>query len=266
LSPELQYYRLSLTPSLLERINPNIKAGYDQFAIFEIGKAHILGKEENGLPSEFERVSLVVAANKKAAAAYGGPAYYEARDYVLRLLYGFGLSHIRFEPLDPQDSDSAATYYEPGRAATIYVGDTMLGRIGEYKVSVREALKLPDFCAGFELSLSAILEQQLPKKYVPLPRFPEVSQDITLKVAADLSYQELADFMLQELGTTQPKHTLQGLGPIDIYQKPEDPDHKQVTFRLTIASYDRTLTDKEVNKLLDEVANVAKTKLGAERI
>ena len=48
LSPDLQYYRLSLTPSLLERVNPNIRAGYGTFALFEIGKTHIFGKEEDG--------------------------------------------------------------------------------------------------------------------------------------------------------------------------------------------------------------------------
>src|SRR5207253_378194 len=37
LSPDLQYYRLSLTPSLLDKVHMNIKAGFDEFALFEIG-------------------------------------------------------------------------------------------------------------------------------------------------------------------------------------------------------------------------------------
>jgi phenylalanyl-tRNA synthetase beta chain len=41
LSPDLQYYRLSLTPNLLDKIHPNIKAGYDEFALFELGKSHL---------------------------------------------------------------------------------------------------------------------------------------------------------------------------------------------------------------------------------
>src|SRR5690606_32350507 len=43
ISPDLQYYRPSLMPSLLAKVHPNIKAqaGSDgnQFALFEIGKA-----------------------------------------------------------------------------------------------------------------------------------------------------------------------------------------------------------------------------------
>jgi len=102
--------------------------------------------------------------------------------------------------------------------------------------------------------------------YTALPRFPKVSQDITLKVPFSLPYQELFDFVRDELGKVQPKNTLPNLSPIDIYQRKNDTDHKQVTFHLDIANYGRTLTDAEVNKLLDIVAAAAKTKLDAERI
>ncbi|HEY5442230.1 MAG TPA: hypothetical protein VIJ68_01690, partial [Candidatus Saccharimonadales bacterium] len=55
------------------------------------------------------------------------------------------------------------------------------------------------------------------------------------------------------------------LEPVDVYQKPDDTAHKQATLRLTIASYERTLTDTEVSKLLDTVTAAAKDKFGAER-
>jgi phenylalanyl-tRNA synthetase beta subunit len=54
--------------------------------------------------------------------------------------------------------------------------------------------------------------------------------------------------------------------PVDIYQRPDDTDHKQITLRLSLASYDRTLTDTEVNDLLDKVAEAAKTDFQAERL
>jgi phenylalanyl-tRNA synthetase beta subunit len=54
ISPDLQYYRLSLTPSLLEKIHPNIKAGFNEFALYEINKTHNknhMGKDEPSLKS-----------------------------------------------------------------------------------------------------------------------------------------------------------------------------------------------------------------------
>jgi len=263
LSPDLQYYRLSLTPSLLEKVHPNIKASYNEFALFELGKVHQQSiADSDDLPAELERLALVYAQDKKL-----GAAYYEVRAYLMNLLQMFGLAEkVRFVPLRAGEADSAATYYEPGRAATIMVGDQILGRIGEYKSSVRKALKLPVYCAGFELGLVPLQKLQTGQAYVPLSRFPKVTQDITLKASGSLSYQELHQFMEAELAKVQPAETLLTLEPVDIYQREDDSEHKQITLRLNITSYERTLTDTEVNHLLDTVAAAAKEKFNAERI
>lgn len=265
LSPDLQYYRLSLTPSLLDKVHANNKAGYDKFAIFELGKAHTVGQEVEGVPIERERLALVVTANKKAADQ--SSAFYDARQYAMQILYTLGIdSMATFEILN-ESTEQATTYYQPGRAATIKVNDTIIGRIGEYKASVRKALKLPDYTAGFELGLKPLLGLRQSKQYVALPRFPKVTQDITLKVPVVLSYQQLFDFVLNSSHkSSRPERTLSSLGPIDIFQKEDEPEHKRITLRFTLASHDRTLTDEEVNRLLDEVAAAAQIELQAERI
>lgn len=269
LSPDLQYYRLSLTPSLLDKIHTNAKAGFGEFALFEIGKAHVLGKvDEQGLPKEFERLALVFAADKKQASHYQGAPYYQARWYLESLVSGFGIdSKLDYRPLDDGDVDSAAAYYQPGRAASIYAGDVLLGRIGEYKASVRQAFKLPEFCAGFEISTSALQQVERPvSRYQSLSRFPKTEQDICLRVAASLSYQELHDFVFDQIAGLRPQATQYRLTPVDIYQRPEDGDFKQVTLRLSIASYDKTLRDTEVSALLEAVANACATQFKAERV
>ncbi|HLZ15103.1 MAG TPA: hypothetical protein VKQ34_03865, partial [Candidatus Saccharimonadales bacterium] len=269
LSPDLQYFRLSLTPSLLDKVHPNLKAGHDRFALFEIGKAHIVGAQDGeGLPKEFERVALVFAADKKAAETYAGAPYYEAKEYLTQLLHKLGVTApVCYEPLGQSDTDQAATYYAAGRAATIKVGDIMLGRVGEYKPAVRKALKLPDFCAGFELGLESFL-QIIPAHaaYQPLPRFPSLTQDMCLKVPAGTSYAQVYDFIEAHLAQYRPDQTHHTLAPVDIYQRNDDPAHKQITLRLCLASFERTLTDTEVAKLLDDAAAAAKTELQAERV
>jgi phenylalanyl-tRNA synthetase beta subunit len=103
-------------------------------------------------------------------------------------------------------------------------------------------------------------------RYSPLLRFPGVKQDITLKVPSDLLYEDLYDFVSQELGANTPDDTHVRLNLLDIYQKDDDTNHKQFTFRVTITADSHTLTDTEVNKLLDEIAANTKAKLSAERI
>ncbi len=118
LSPDLQYYRLSLTSSLLEKVHPNIKAGYDEFALFEIGKAHCAAQnfDADGLPQEFDALALIVTASGKAKKT--GAAYYGARKYLTNLVGG----KVTFKPIPEkmQNTDiTGAVLYDPDRAALI---------------------------------------------------------------------------------------------------------------------------------------------------
>ncbi len=269
LSPDLQYYRLSLTPSLLDKIHPNIKAGHDEFAIFEIGKGHNLmhKDDDDGLPMEFEMLDVVCAASDVVKKT--GASFYEARAFLANLLAEFGIEP-EFRPFEAEENYPVVKPYDHARSAKIFVKgtDLPLGMVGEYKPSVRKNLKLPKYSAGFGIGLTQLSQaiSQTGKTYTPLPRFPKVDQDICLRVAAEMHYQELFDFVSGKIDKLKPEQTLAELTPVDIYQRDDDLAHKQITLRLSIASYAKTMTDPEVNALLDHVATAAKEKFGAERI
>lgn len=266
LSPDLQYYRQSLTPSLLDKVHMNIKAGHDQFALFEINKTHIKGQNDNtdkDLPREFENLALVVAASSKVKtiAKDSGAAYFQARRYLDEVASALGLT-FRYEKLSEAPTYPAAAPFDYKRSARVYLGDKILGLVGEYKTSVQKQLKLPDYCAGFEISIGSEELLNPGSTYTPLSRYPSVQQDISLKVPAKQSYGEVYDFLQANLSV--PTDSKTSLDPIDIYQG-KDTKHTNMTFRLTIASYEKTLTDPEVNKILDDLATKAHDNLGIER-
>ncbi len=270
LSPDLQYYRLSLTPSLLEKVHPNIKAGFDGFCLFEIGRAHVRGvKDEEKLPAELERLALVFA-DKNADKSRGAP-YYEAKHYVLHLADRLGIGEFISVPLaqaklEP-DWRQAAKAFEPARSAAVFSGQIFLGLVGEPSASLRTALKLPVFTAQAELDLKALSLASLGVVYEPLDRYPALVQDMTLQVPASLSYAETLDFISSFLDKTSLPAGYQGsVGPLDIFQKPTDKNHKNITLRITMSHPERTLTTQEVNKLFDKLAAETKTSLNADRI
>ncbi|HSW36951.1 MAG TPA: phenylalanine--tRNA ligase subunit beta [Candidatus Saccharimonadales bacterium] len=272
LSPDLQYYRLSLTPSLLEKVHPNIKAGYDEFGLFEINKIHMKGvadAAEPEIPKEATHIALIFSAEPKTAQQnYAGAPFYQARKYLKQLLPGID---NQLRPLQEFDfggdgwGKQMCAPYEPLRSAVIVKDDLAWGVVGEYKSSVRKSLKLPDFTAGFEFDIE-LLENTPSQNYMALPKYPKVAQDICLKVSAELAYQELFNFLWQEIEKSKPEQTMAKLSPVDIYQRDEDKARRQLTFRLSIASYEKTMTDTEVNALLDQVASSAHQKFDAERI
>lgn len=262
LSPELQYYRLSLTPSLLEKVHPNIKSGYDEFAIFEIGKFHNKAvMDDDGLPDEYDGVELVYASNRNKP----GAAYHMALRYVDHLLSKLRIAY-HIEPVDelfhqiwlPFDAKRSG-YIRADNGGT-------LGVVGELRPDVRRSFKLPPRTAAFTLTLEPLGRFMLPagQAYTPLSKYPSVSQDISLKVSpATLPYQAVYDELRTGLSELAGENMHTELTPLDIYQKG---DTKHFTFRLIAVHYGKTLKSVEINQLLDNLAERAKQKFDAERI
>lgn len=275
LSPELQYYRLSLTPSLLSNVHANSKAGYDEFGLFEFGKAHVHGEmdpAEPDIPKEVNALAWVYTAKKPGE----GAAYYQAKHQLKHLLAAFQLdSAVHLEPLASADLydnpwlQQMVAPFESTRSAVLRLPDSTLiwGVVGEYKASVRRALKLPLATAGFELDPLLFLQQGGHEpSYSPLLKFPSVWQDVTLRVAAEQSFGELRMVVDKALGANAPEETAIKLYDVGIYQAKDDQAHKNVTFRVYITGLNRTLTDKEVGKTVEAIAAEAKQKLGAEQV
>ncbi len=176
---------------MLEHIHPNIKAGHDEFALYEIGKSHEQGAvDADGLPQEFEKIACVYATKQTGE----GAAYYQARRLLEHLLDRYGVNaDVSFVPLPEDEDKQGATYYAPGRVAMIMVNDTRIGCVGEYAPSVTKAFKLPARTAGFELGITPLMSVQSAPGYTPLSRFPFVTQDISLKVSPDTPFSDVFD-------------------------------------------------------------------------
>ena len=274
LSPDLQYYRLSILPSLLEKIHLNIKAGISQMALFEIGKVHAKNwLDEDNLPKEGERLGFVFAADDKVASnEFEGSAYFQARFYLSDVLNKYSIQTL-FIPLLLQTEEAVvvqmAEPFEPSRSAIVtdMISGQMIGIVGDIKASVKADLKLPEFSAGYELDISKILKLKREfNDYVPLPRYPRVEQDISLRVESSLPFNQLFEFVVSKIDQIKPAKSYFELKPLDIYQRTEDQEHVQFAFRLRIASYEKTLKASDINDLLDEVAAAANQQFGAERL
>lgn len=260
ISPDLQYYRQSLTPSLLGLIHANIKQGFDEFALYEINKIHLKsdGLTDEDVPVERGSLALVVA-RKKATA---GAAYYFAKHYA-DLLFDKLNIQVVYEPLTEGDAISAP--FEPRRSATVKTLDgELLGVVGEFKRSVQTAFKLPEYAAGFELDTAGLLQVVGAAKfnYQPISRYPGTERDICFQVSSDVNYQQVVD----AAQTALDKVNLDtNLIPLDIY-KPENDTVKNITLRISLTSHKATLTGEAVNAVIKQVADYVVATLGVKVI
>jgi len=268
ISPELQYYRTSLLPSLLAKVHGNLKAQAgskdNEFALFEIGKAHVRGHQqenEKNLPGQLPRLALVVAADSKTATKHSGSAYYLAKKYLDLITEG----QATYQGLESVEYPMTAPY-QKGRSAMVEVNGHALGVIGELHAKTKRFLKLPDYCAGFEIGLDLLMNSLELGKYQPLSIFPSTNQDITFEVPTESKWSKLYEFVHAELAVANAELGYQySLQPLDIFQA-EGSDKKRISLRIQLTHTQKTLKTEEVNKLLEKIAKAASEKLQASRI
>lgn len=232
ISPELQLFRQSLTPSLLDKARLNIKVPFNHFAIFEMNKVYqkSYGEDDENLPVEKNKIALVLANRKSKDTAY-----YEAK-CLLEVL----LSQLNIEAkfFSIEETNATGAPYEPKRSAEIITADGQhIGIIGEFKKSVQHNFKLPAYSAGFELALDQILELAQPTAPVsPLAFIDNVSSvDITISGSSpDTPYQHIYDDFMENA-----KHHIQvafEVEPVSIYS--DSTGKKKTTLRLHYDSSD----------------------------
>lgn len=257
LSPDLQYYRLTVLPSLLEKVHPNIKAGHDEFMLYELGKAHnkkYHRDDDEGLPSEMKFFDAVYASKTPRE----GAAYYHVRSLIEAVASEMGAA-ITLEPADVQMDFPVTAPFDLNRSAMVKTADgDFLGMIGELKASVVKKFKLPEYTAAFTGDLGswqAVYEKQS-SAYVPLSRYPSISQDISLRGPSDVSYTQIAAVVQKAANETSDMRVAVELR--DIYQAADDDSVKTFTFRLTCVSDERTLTKDDIAATLARVCNASK--------
>ena len=116
ISPDLQYYRQSLSPSLMTLVNPNIRQGNDSFALFEINKTHLKqdGMTDEGVPVESNTMAFIYA-NKNARL---GAPYYQAKRFFEYICFTFNID-VKYSVIKNELKEAITMPFEPRRSAQI---------------------------------------------------------------------------------------------------------------------------------------------------
>lgn len=219
ISPELQYVRQSVAPSLLEKTYLNEKLPVEKFAIFEMNQAFSRqwGMNDEGVPAGRNKLGFVIAERKNA-----GTAFYAAKKYVAELLKEFNVEpeFVPFEKVKKSEKMAEQTPFEPKRSAEILVDGEYLGVIGEFKNSVRHEFKLAPYLAGFEIDLDVLMAKKTHEKKLDFRKLKH--EDITIET--DKTYAEV----LEEIKAKYPEAKIT---PGVIYQA-EGQTTKKMTFHL----------------------------------
>jgi phenylalanyl-tRNA synthetase beta subunit len=103
------------------------------------------------------------------------------------------------------------------------------------------------------------LEKNDVKKTYKQSQYQTVKRDITFRVSAELEYAKLANLICKTLAEQKLWFECE---PISIWQG-DDKSTKNISFNLTFASYEKTLTGPEIAEIVDEITNTAAKQLNA---
>ncbi len=257
LSPDLQYYRLSILPSLLDKVHMNIKQGHDEFVLYEIGKVHNKQQyaDDDELPKEMAMVDAIYASKTEQ----NGAAYYYMKRLVEQLTNDLGLNVVFKKITQPISTPQVAPFDQERSALIETESGEFVGIVGELNQYVQQGFKLPPYVAAFSLDSTALLDAVSTKTthYQPLSRYPSVTQDVSIVTIKSLPYETIYNTIQKAL--MEKKGTIHvTVVPVTIYQS-EGSNQKTTTLRIRAVDHNRTLTDDEVGELVDYVLTASQS-------
>lgn len=245
LGAENSVMRTDMTSSLLKTLRTNYTRRNAQAALFELGTIFTPIEGEQ-LPRETQQI---------AVGMYGEYDFYSIKGVIEALFEKVGIYDCIYVACKDNPT------YHGGRCAEIMSGDKKLGIIGQIHPSVSAEFKIDtDVYAAiidFEV-LSELADMQ--RHYVPLPKFPAVTRDIAVTLDKDVEVGEIVKII-----KANRKGIIESYNLFDIYEGIQvGKGKKSVAYSLTFRSADKTLTDDDVNSIVNTILKQLEEKLGAQ--
>lgn len=256
LSPDLEYMRINLLPSLCEKLNENLGRGYLNQSLYEINIGHNKEEKDNdNLPVERWYLSMINTASEQSGY-YSSKAYLDLleKKLNLRTLEYTLLCDIQTGTL-PTWLNSTSLMYNTNRSAVVWFEVEgkryYVGVVGELSNQVVFSNNLPKGVNGFELDIEVLMSAISSKsRYQEPSRFPKITQDLCFALNKDIQFNAVKNEIIDIL--TKSKLYFE-LDVIDIYSSEKSNDTKQITFRISLQSRDKTLESNEFEKIKGKI-------------
>ncbi|MBF4609532.1 phenylalanine--tRNA ligase subunit beta [Curtobacterium sp. VKM Ac-1393] len=278
LDSEQNLLRRSGVPALVDAARRNVSRGLLDVALYETSRVFLpvagvtLGTDEvpagaalpdratlqaldASLPAQPFHVSALFTGNRVAKQAGVTAEPYgiaDAIDAARQVAWAVGVELRVAQTTHPS--------LHPGRAASLLVGDTVVGVAGELLPELSAAAVLPRVVAVVELDLDAMVAAAPELVAVaPIVSYPAATQDLSLVVDAGVPAGDVLDAVRSGAGDL-----LEYARLVDDYRgSGVDEGQKSLTFALRFRATDRTLTAAEATEARDGAVRRAGERFGA---
>ena len=259
LSSDLGIMRRSLLFGGLETIAYNQKRKNPDLALFESGKIYL--KKQNVEAGkwpylELNRFAIFMTGRREPEswkAKSDAVGFYDLKTTVQNILNRLGFSGTKSEPIESAEFSDALK---------VVLRKKEIVRYGRVAKNILKALDISGdvFFADFDWdAVLSLLASSKEIRFTEVPKFPSVRRDLALVLDKKVSYKEV-----EELAWQTEKNLLREVNLFDVYEGEKlGNDKKSYAVSFILQDFEATLTDVQIEKIMEKLTKVYSEKLGA---
>lgn len=242
LGEDFSVMRTSTISSMMESMNRNYVRSNAEAYLYEMGKVFLKTGEQ--LPEE---------KNVLTVGMYGGDLFYNLKGIVEVIVEEFLLQNISYRRSEKE-------FFHPGKSADIMLGKKVLGSFGEIHPRVLSNYNMDIPCYILEMDMDLLFEEaNIERKYSEIPKYPSVTRDVAVLIDDAILVQDIESIFKKQGGALLESYKL-----FDVYKGSQLPQGKKsIAYNLVYRNKEKTLTDKEVEKVHDKIVRTLEHVLGA---
>lgn len=279
LSADHQVLRQSLLPGLIRSASYNYDRGQQEVWLFEVARVYLnMGRETVVEHDRFRSGTGVVEERHAAGIMMGRNSLSEWADHRKRetsseldFYYAKGVVEnllrklrIDADKIQYVRSDKVPACMHPSRTCQVVFAKRgkggeqlqVLGWIGEMHPGLRETFRFKEPAYLFEINLDGLPRPAATHKFKDIPSNPAVSRDLT-----GIFYEAVDHSAVHSVIRSAAGANLRSLELVSIYQPQEG--QKSLSFRFNFQSAEKTLTNEEVDTILNKVRQQLTSRLSA---
>jgi len=250
LNREMAYLRTTLLPGLMKAADFNIKNGSPSIRLFECANVH--EQTSDGIEGihEYRHLAGIILGEEEPASIHSDASeedLFTLKGYISGLFSGKYRMRVELKREEHPGFDYAQT---------ILINRQNVGAMGRLSSDWIQKMDLDiENVCGFEINLEPILKMISGKKqFKPITTFPKIQRDINLVMKETQIVGPITDMMLKK-----GRNLIINANPINIFNDEValGKRMKSVTFSIEFQHHSKTLEDKDVTPVINEIIRVA---------
>lgn len=257
LSSDLNVMRQTLLFSGLETVSYNINRRNVDLRLYEFGKTYMaIPNGDAKKYTENKHLSLFVTGRKLDEswnAKNDAVSFYSMKGYVKAVLDRLGLDNC-------SSAECKGDIFSQG--LSLSQNKKVLVEFGSVSKALLKAVDIKQevFYADFKWDQVTEMLKKVTVMYQEVPKFPEVRRDLALLIDKAVKFEQL-----EHLAYQAEKNLLRAVNLFDVYEGNKLPaGKKSYALSFTLQDENATLTDKQIEKIMEKLVKTYQEKAGAE--